>query len=147
MAKLFLALGTNLGDRERNLEEALAHLDAIFGARAALSPIINTAACGFDGPDFLNCIVVYESRRRPDTILRICKQIEARMGRTDAPEYDEKGNRVFHDRIIDIDILLYGNNKVNTDTLTIPHPQVHTRPYINDLLTSLPCQMISLDML
>lgn len=134
MAKLFLALGTNLGDRERNLEEALAHLDAIFGARAALSPIINTAACGFDGPDFLNCIVVYETRRRPATILKICKQIESQMGRTDAPEYDENGSRVFHDRIIDIDILYYGDKVINTPDLIIPHPQVQTRPYIKELL-------------
>lgn len=137
MAKLFLALGSNLGDRESNLKDALARLDAVFGARADQSRTINTAACGFDGPDFLNCIVVYESRRRPATILRICKQIERAMGRTDAPEYDENGNRVFHDRIIDIDILSYGNIKVNTDTLTIPHPQIQTRPYIKELLSGL----------
>lgn len=139
MAKLFLALGTNLGDRESNIEQALSLLDASFGPRFAQSPTINTEACGFDGPDFLNCVVVYESRKRPYTILKICKQIEALMGRTDVPEYDSGGNRVFHDRIIDIDILLYGRTVVDNQTLTIPHPQILTRPYVKELLSSLPC--------
>lgn len=134
MAKLFLALGTNLGARERNLEEALARLDSVFGARTAQSPTINTAACGFDGPDFLNCIVVYETRRRPATILKICKQTERSMGRDETPEYDKNGNRVFHDRIIDIDILYYGDKVINAPDLVIPHPQVQTRPYIKELL-------------
>lgn len=137
MAKLYLALGTNLGDREANLRTALSLLDAAFGARQALSPIINTQACGFRGPDFLNCVAVYESRRRACTILKICKRIEAQMGRTDAPEYDENGRRVYRDRIIDIDILKYGNLRMETSELTIPHPQIQSRPFVKELLDSL----------
>ena len=137
MALIYLALGTNLGDRERNLERALTLLDGVFGERKAQSPIINTAACGFEGPDFLNCIVVYATRRRPATVLRICKEIEAAMGRTDAPEYDENGRRIFHDRIIDIDILLYGDKTVDTPELRIPHPQIETRPYVKELLEAI----------
>ncbi len=142
MAKLFLALGTNLGDREDNLERALASLDSIFGVRVAQSPTINTEACGFAGPDFLNCVVVYETRRRPATILGICKKIERSMGRSDVPEYDRYGNRVFHDRIIDIDILIYGRLAVNTPDLVIPHPQIQTRAYVKELLSASDCQKI-----
>lgn len=134
MSKLFLALGSNLGDREGNIKTALAHLDTVFGARVAQSPAINTVACEFDGPDFLNCVVVYETRRRPATILKICKQTERSMGRDETPEYDKNSNRVFHDRIIDIDILYYGDKVINTPDLVIPHPQVQTRPYIKELL-------------
>lgn len=138
MADIYLALGSNIGDRELNIETALKLLDKAFSApRKALSPIINTEALGFEGPDFLNCIVVYNTRRRPATVLKICKMIEARMGRDDVPAYDENGQRIFHDRIIDIDILFYGNKVVNTPDLTIPHPQVKSRPYISELLETI----------
>lgn len=138
MADIYLALGTNQGDRKRNIETALGLLDKAFTApRKALSPIVNTEAIGFEGPDFLNCVVVYPTRRRPATVLKICKMIEARMGRDDVPEYDKDGKRIFHDRIIDIDILYYGDKVINTPDLVIPHPQVQTRPYIKELLDSL----------
>lgn len=137
MAKLYLALGSNLGDRESNLKDALARLDSALGARVETSPTMNTEACGFDGPDFLNCVAVFESRRRPATILKICKQIESEMGRTDKPEYDKEGNRIYHNRIIDIDILLYGNKKIDSPDLKIPHPQVDTRPYVRELLSTI----------
>ena len=137
MARLYLALGSNLGDRERNLCTALEKLDAVFGPRVAVSPLMNTASCGFSGPDFLNGIVVYESRRRALTILGICKLIETEMGRRDVPEYDSRGDRVYHDRIIDIDILKYGNLHIQTQELNIPHPQMESRPYIKELLLHL----------
>ena len=134
MARLTLSLGSNLGDRRSNIEEALRRLDALLGPEDAVTPMINTTACGFRGPDFLNCLVVYNSRRRPLTILKICKEIEAQMGRHDTAEYDSCGRRIYHDRIIDIDILTYGKRKINTSTLTIPHPQVESRPFIKELL-------------
>ena len=138
MADIYLALGTNLGDRAQNIKTALALLEEAFGLPPkSVSPVVNTKACGFEGPDFLNCIAVFQTRRRPLTVLKICKSIEARMGRTDSPEYDGGGRRIFHDRIIDIDILFYGNLTVDTPELTIPHPQVEERPYIKELLASL----------
>ena len=82
-------------------------------------------------------MVVYRSARKPENILRICKQIERSMGRTDAPEYDPDGSRIYHNRIIDIDILFYGEHSVSTPQLTIPHPQVHSRPFVKQLLEML----------
>ena len=135
MRELTLLLGTNLGDRENNFKTALESLDKAFcGRRLRMSPVIETEACGFDGPPFLNAVVVYSSARRPDTILNICKRIERSMGRTDAPEYDADGHRIYHDRIIDIDILTYGDTVLNTPELTIPHPQVTTRPFVKELM-------------
>ena len=136
--ELVLLLGTNLGDREANIRRALEALDKAFGGRRVkLTKIIETEACGFDGPPFLNAVVVYLSARKPENILRICKQIERSMGRTDAPEYASDGSRVYHNRIIDIDILFYGEHSVSTPQLSIPHPQVHSRPFVKQLLEML----------
>ena len=135
---LYLLLGTNLGDRGRNIETALEALDKAFcGRRVQISRIIETEACGFDGPPFLNAVVVYRSARRPENILKICKRIERSMGRTDAPEYAPDGSRIYHNRIIDIDILLYGDISVKTPELTIPHPQIKTRQFVKTLLAGL----------
>ena len=126
-----------MGDRASNIASALEALDGAFsGRRLRMSPVMETEACGFSGPPFLNAVVVYSSARRPETILRIIKRIERSMGRTDPPEYDAAGRRVYHDRIIDIDILFYGEHFVHTPDLTIPHPQVETRPFVKKLLTA-----------
>lgn len=135
MDKLYLALGSNLGDRESYIRQAVRLLDVKLGRdHEAITPLMQTEAIGFDGGDFLNCIVVYRSDLSPKRILGICKEVEKELGRTDAPEYDASGKRVYHDRTIDVDILMYGSRKVETEELVIPHPQVESRPYIKKLL-------------
>lgn len=135
MEKLYLALGSNLGDRERNITRALDLLDIRFNGHAlAISPMMETKAIGFDGKDFINCVALYDCGSDPFEVLDICKSIERQMGRTDERKYDAEGRRVYHDRIIDIDILMYGDRKIDSDRLVLPHPQVETRPYIKELL-------------
>lgn len=135
MEKLYLALGSNLGDRERNITRALEFLDIRLNGHArAISPMMETKAIGFDGKDFINCVALYDCGSDPFEVLDICKSIESQMGRTDEREYDADGRRVYHDRIIDIDILMYGDRKIDSDRLVLPHPQVETRPYIKELL-------------
>ena len=134
MAKLYLALGSNIGARKANIMSALSFLNGILGRYEALSDLIETEACGFDGPPFLNCVVRYSSRKSPVSILAICKDIERRMGRTEQPQYAPDGTRIYHNRIIDIDILMYGKVQMDTPELTIPHPQVETRPFVSPLL-------------
>ncbi len=134
MAKLYLALGSNIGARKANIMSALSFLNGILGRYEALSDLVTTEACGFDGPPFLNCVVRYSSRKRPESILTICKDIERRMGRTDQPQFAPDGTRIYHNRIVDIDILLYGKVQMDTPELTIPHHQIETRPYIKPLL-------------
>ena len=132
---VFLSLGTNKGNRERNIKRALCLLNIALGKRyKAVSDIINTKAAGFEGPDFLNCVVAYELRLAPGALLRRCKRIERLMGRRDAPEYAADGSRIYHDRIIDIDILLYGDMKVDEPGLTIPDPQLDARPFFGELI-------------
>ena len=134
MAKLYLALGSNIGARKANIMSALSFLNGILGRYEALSDLVTTEACGFDGPPFLNCVVRYSSRKRPESILTICKDIERRMGRTDQPQFAPDGTRIYHNRIVDIDILLFGKVQMDTPELTIPHHQIETRPYIKPLL-------------
>ncbi len=134
MAKLYLALGSNIGARQANIMSALSFLNGALGRYEALSDIVSTEAFGFDGPEFLNCVARYSTRKRPETILSLCKEIERRMGRTDQPQYAPDGSRIYHNRIVDIDILIYGKVNMSTPELTIPHPQVETRPFIKPLL-------------
>lgn len=133
-----LLLGSNLGDREANLKEAQRRLDAILcSAAKAQTPAIRTEAIGFEGPFFLNKALRYSCTLSPEELLAACKSIERDMGRTGQPEYDAQGKRVYHDRIIDIDILYYADLKLDTPELTIPHPQINTRPFVAELLKSL----------
>lgn len=135
MKELYLLLGTNLGDRQANINEALTRLNKVFGTPVKQAPVIETEACGFVAPPFLNTIVVYKSACRPENILKLCKQIERSMGRTDAPEYAPDGSRIYHNRIIDIDILMYGKLQMATPELRIPHPQVESRAFVKELLS------------
>lgn len=132
---VFLSLGTNKGNRERNIRRALCLLNIALGKRyKAVSDIVNTKAAGFDGPDFLNCVAAYDLRLSPGALLRRCKRIERLMGRRDAPEYAPDGSRIYHDRVIDIDILLYGDRKVDEPGLQIPHPQLEARPFFGEMI-------------
>ena len=130
MAKLYLALGSNIGARKANIMSALSFLNGILGRYEALSDLVTTEACGFDGPPFLNCVVRYSSRKRPESILTICKDIERRMGRTDQPQFAPDGTRIYHNRIVDIDILLYDDITVDEPHLKIPHPLMHQRDFV-----------------
>lgn len=132
---VYLSLGTNKGNRERNIRRALCLLNIALGKRyKAISDIVNTKAAGFEGPDFLNCVAAYDLRLSPGALLRRCKTIERLMGRWDAPEYAPDGSRIYHDRVIDIDILLYGDRKVDEPGLQIPHPQLEARPFFGEMI-------------
>ena len=138
MIHLYLSLGTNQGDRSKNLEEALQRLDETFGRKAeSVSDVIETQAWGFDGDPFLNCAVMYALPRKRQTveaqaleILKAVKLIEKDMGRDEVLEFDGEGRRVYHSRVIDIDILFFGPHKVSLPELTIPHPLISERDFV-----------------
>ena len=139
MTEVTLLLGSNLGDRKAYIDAALEALDKAFGdRRLRMTGIIETDAVGFDGPPFLNTVVVYSTRRSPESVLHLCKRIERSLGRREVPEYGPDGNRIYHNRPIDIDILFHGEHCINTPVLTIPHPQVYSRAFVKQLLDSLP---------
>ena len=137
---LYLSLGSNQGDRAMNIENALSLLNIEFKTPyKAVSSIIETDPWGFESDKkFLNAAVHYELMLpmgyNPEAeglmILEICKDIERRLGRTGVPEYDEKGERVYRNRPIDIDILLFGDNRIDCPELTVPHKLMYERDFV-----------------
>ena len=126
VTKVYLGLGTNLGNKEENLTRAIEHLSLVLGPCAAQSPFIETAPWGFESNNsFLNCAVAFDTNLAPLELLDATERIERELGRT---LKSEDGN--YHDRIIDIDILLYGNTVIESERLTIPHPLMHLRDFV-----------------
>ena len=134
---VYLGLGSNQGDREGNLREAVSCLDKAFGTpHAALSHILETASWGFQGNPFLNACVLYRLPRRgsaatqAESILRVCKEIERSLGRKEEALFAEDGTRIYRDRPIDIDLLFYGTEHLETEDLTVPHPLIGERDFV-----------------
>ena len=137
---LYLGLGSNQGDRAQNIEHAVSMLNVeLKTPYKAISSLLETEPWGFDSQEkFMNAVVLYELELpegyNPEAeglmILEICKDIERRMGRTGEPQYDENGNRLYTDRPIDIDILLFGDNKIACSELTVPHKLMYERDFV-----------------
>ena len=128
---LYLSLGSNLGDRKANLLKAVEMLDARLGKHKRLSSIVETKSWGFEGEDFLNLAVMYETEMEGEQILRICKEVEKRIGRKEEGiKMDGQGRRVYADRLIDVDILLLGEEQICSESLTIPHPRMWERDFV-----------------
>lgn len=136
---VYLSLGTNLGDKERNINTALDLISLIPGVRiAAVSDLLETEPWGFESSDnFLNCAVKLEFSYAHDGsvneavgLLDSFKDIERSMGRNTEVQFDNSGNRIYHSRIIDIDILFLGNKRIDTERLTIPHPLMEQRDFV-----------------
>lgn len=129
---VYLGLGSNEGDREANLRTALERISALPETHLeAVSSFIQTPALGFEGPDFINCCCRIATTIDPHGLLDRLKRIEATMGRAcRGPVYDDQGARIYSDRPIDIDILLYGDIEINDGRLTIPHPHMLERDFV-----------------
>ena len=138
--ELYLSLGSNQGDREHNIEAALSLLNIeLKTPYKAVSSIIETEPWGFDSSDkFLNVAVLYElylpKGYNPEAeglmILETCKDIERRLGRTGKPQYNDEGKRIYTSRPIDIDILLFGDNSIDCEELTVPHKLMWERDFV-----------------
>jgi 2-amino-4-hydroxy-6-hydroxymethyldihydropteridine diphosphokinase len=122
MPIVYLALGTNLGDRLANLNAAIEVLPPAVRV-TALSPVYETPPWGYsDQPDFLNQVVQGETEHSPLALLAALKQLEEALGRT--PTF-RNGPRV-----IDLDILFYDDLVLDTPHLAIPHPRLAERAFV-----------------
>lgn len=132
MHTVYLSLGTNLGDKEHNLVSAIKEIERRIGPVRAQSAFLTTEPWGFKSENtFLNAAVRVETKLSPNALLRVTQQIEQEMGRTQKSSVDPQQSKVvYHDRIIDIDILLYDDLHINTKKLTIPHPHMHERDFV-----------------
>jgi 2-amino-4-hydroxy-6-hydroxymethyldihydropteridine diphosphokinase len=130
MPKLtYLSLGSNVGDREAQLQDALSRLPAA-GRVVAVSSLYETEPVEVTHQAwFLNCAAALETSDSPQQLMRTILQIESDMGRR---RVQEKGPRS-----IDIDILLFEDEIVNSESLTIPHPAMAARRFVLEPLAEI----------
>jgi len=127
--EVVLSLGSNLGDRGQHLSSAIELINSEVGCVVKKSSVYETASWGFDSNDFLNQVIVVNTSAKPIKLLDIIQQIEKKLGRTNKSKIIN-GIPQYHDRTIDIDILLYGNEKIKSERLTIPHPRMTERDFV-----------------
>ena len=122
----YLSLGTNLGDKRKNIAEAINYIGELVGDVVRQSALYETEPWGFRSDNrFVNAAVCVNTRLSPRRLLEVTQRIEREMGRTLKSDGGE-----YHDRIIDIDILLYGDQHIDEPDLKIPHPLMHERDFV-----------------
>lgn len=132
MAKAYLSLGTNLGNKRRNLVTAAALLAERAGDILVLSEIYETEPWGFESSHrFLNAALVLETSLSPSDLLQATRLIEIEMGRI------AKSDGSYEDRLIDIDLLMYDQVVMQTSRLTLPHPLMHKRRFVMEPLAEI----------
>jgi 2-amino-4-hydroxy-6-hydroxymethyldihydropteridine diphosphokinase len=123
-----IALGSNLGDREANLRDAVREIDAIEGVTVtAASGIVESLAVKPDGvdessPSYLNAVVLVQSALHPDDLLDALNRIEAEHGRVREERWG--------DRTLDLDIVSFDGIRRDDERLTLPHPRAWERPFV-----------------
>ena len=126
MHKVYLSLGTNLGNRKRNIREAIEKIEELVGVVERQSALYETKPWGFSSPnDFINACVLVDTMLAPRQLLGVTQRIEQEMGRIGKSQNGE-----YHDRIIDNDILMYDDLEVNEPDLVIPHPLMEERDFV-----------------
>lgn len=119
---VYLSLGSNLGDRARNLETAIRSLSDL-GTTVAVSSFYETEPMDLGSqPWFLNCAVKLDTEKMPRQLIAAILNLERSMGRQ---RLAPKGPR-----IIDIDVLLFGSSVIELPALTVPHPRLHERRFV-----------------
>lgn len=126
MHKVYLSLGSNLGDRKYEIKRAVELIGERIGAVERVSSLYETEPWGFSSDNmFANAAVCVSTQLTPRALLEATQAIERDMGRT-----AKSVNGQYHDRTIDIDILLYDNIKVDEPDLKIPHPLMNERDFV-----------------
>jgi 2-amino-4-hydroxy-6-hydroxymethyldihydropteridine diphosphokinase len=124
MNKVFLGIGTNLGDREKNLAEAMELIGERIFIPSVCSSVYETEPWGFESESkFLNLVIVIETELSPVILLEKIHEIELTMGRV-------RDKNQYESRVIDIDILFYNDLVLDTGSLKIPHPHLHNRRFV-----------------
>lgn len=122
MKGIYLLLGTNLGDRLENLKKAAEILETHNVTIIDYSSVYESAPWGNENqPWFLNMVLRIDTILPPERLLESCLETEKLMGRERLAKWGE--------RIIDVDILYYDNETIQTDSLTIPHPEIQNRRF------------------
>ena len=141
--QVFLGLGSNLGDREENIRKAIALIGERVGLVIRQSSLIETEPWGFESQNrFLNGVILVETSLTPRQLLKATQRIERALGRRKkstnrTPVYSPDScllspvsSKIYSDRPIDIDILLFDDLTIDEPDLKIPHPLMHERDFV-----------------
>ncbi len=124
--KVYFSLGSNLGDKAGNIREAINRIGELIGEVDRQSTLLITEPWGFESDNsFVNAAVRCITTLSPFEILHLTQDIERAMGRT-----VKSSDGQYHDRIIDIDILMYDDIHITTPELTLPHPLMKERDFV-----------------
>lgn len=124
MNKVALSLGSNLGDRKENIKKAVNLLENKFKTKFKKSPVYETPPLYYNGPEFFyNCCVVFETELSPDKIFEVTSSVEEEIGRT-------KKRLRNVPRLVDVDVILIGDNIIANDKITVPHPGMQDRLFV-----------------
>ena len=122
--KHHISIGSNIGDRLQNLQNAIDLIHLEISIVTSISPIYKTKAIGFKGDDFYNICISFFSNDDPNNLLQSLLSIETKLGRT------RSDKNVYESRTIDLDIILIEDQIINNNLLTVPHPSMHLREFV-----------------
>ncbi|EFI72519.1 MULTISPECIES: 2-amino-4-hydroxy-6-hydroxymethyldihydropteridine diphosphokinase [Segatella] len=126
MHTVYLSLGANIGNRKRTIREAIEKIEEMVGVVVRQSTLYETKPWGFESPnDFINACICVETGLLPHQLLLTTQNIEKELGRI-----GKSVNQEYHDRVIDIDILLYDDLSIDEPDLKIPHPLMNERDFV-----------------
>lgn len=135
---VYLGLGSNLGDRGENIFHAIDKIEKRIGEIIATSAFYVTDPIGFTSENqFLNAVCFVKTALNPFEILTITQSIESEIGRKTKSQ-----DNIYIDRLIDIDILLYDDEIIDTETLTIPHRNMNDRAFVILPLSEIAAQVV-----
>ncbi|MBR1787272.1 MAG: 2-amino-4-hydroxy-6-hydroxymethyldihydropteridine diphosphokinase [Paludibacteraceae bacterium] len=127
----YLGIGSNLGNTTENLQQAVLLLRRYAGEVLSVSDIYHSMPQGFESEnEFANIVVRINTQLSPKALLHITQGIEKQMGRTEKTQLDNNGKPLYHDRIVDIDILEYENVEIKSKELVLPHPRIAERDFV-----------------
>lgn len=135
---VYLGLGTNLGSKRENLKQATQFIKRKIGKIISQSSLYETIPWGYQSDNlFINMVIKIETEKSPFEILSLTKEIEQCMGRI-----HKTVNAVYQDRVIDIDILFYDDNIIDSNSLKIPHPLIADRLFVLEPLNEIAADFI-----
>ena len=121
-----MSLGSNLGNKRENIRLAIEKIGKLVGEVVRQSAFYETEPWGFQSENmFVNAAVKVKTTLTPMQLLRTTQRIERELGRT-----SKSKDGIYHDRPIDIDLLLYDDLHISTPTLTLPHPRMYERDFV-----------------
>ena len=133
---VYIALGSNTGDKFQYLQLAVNEIHQKIGAIQIISKVLSSPAFGFEGDDFLNACLLVNTQLKPKKVLSLLLAIEKDLGRLPSAKYE------YESRCIDLDIIFFEDEILESKTLEIPHPEMHKRKFVLQPLRDIGKQVI-----